>query len=262
MSPDAGASPLRTIRLTVEYDGTDYCGWQIQPNGPTIQGALEAAVTALTGEAVRVEGAGRTDSGVHARGQVAHLRTRAPLPPERFARALNAHLPPDISVRDSAAAPAEFHARFSAAGKVYRYAIENAPTRPVLDRRQVWWVSWPLADEALTAGAAAIVGRHDFTSFADAERAGEENVRTVRRAAWRREGTRLTFRIEGEGFLYKMVRCLVGTLVEVGRGALPPAAMERILAARDRAAAGPTAPPQGLTLQRVLYAGEAADGAG
>jgi tRNA pseudouridine38-40 synthase len=252
------SSPERTVRLLVEYDGGAYCGWQVQPNGPTIQGALEAAFEGLTGEAVRVEGSGRTDSGVHAAGQIAHVRTRADLPGEAFARALNAHLPRDISVRESADAPERFHARFDATGKIYHYTIENAPTRPALDVGRLWWVSWPLEDDRLAAAAAKIVGTHDFTSFADGERGGEDNVRTVRRAEWVRANRRLTFAVEGGGFLYKMVRVLVGTMVEVGRGRLDPDAMEEILEARDRAAAGPTAPPQGLTLARVLYEEEGA----
>jgi tRNA pseudouridine38-40 synthase len=248
---------MARIGLVVEYDGGAYCGWQVQPNGPTIQGALEAAVAGVTGAAARVEGSGRTDSGVHALGQVAHFDTSADLPAGDFARALNAHLPKDISVRFTWAAPPDFHARFSAAGKVYRYLVENAPTRPVLDRHRVWWLSWTLDDERLAAATVALVGRHDFTSFTDAERAGEDNVRTVTGAAWRREGRRLCFEVAGEGFLYKMVRCLVGTLVEVGRGALDTDAIPAILKARARAAAGPTAPPQGLHLVRVLYPPEA-----
>lgn len=256
---------LRTIALTVEYEGTAFCGWQIQPNGPTVQEALETALAALTGEAGRVQGAGRTDSGVHAWGQVAHLRTTSTMAGSQFARALNAHLPKTISVRTSREVPPGFHARFSATGKVYRYLIENAPTRPVLERARRWWVSWTLDDTALHEAAARLVGTHDFTSFADAERGrgDQDNVRTVSRAVWQRDGTRLAFEVEGNGFLYKMVRVIVGTLVEVGRGAMPPAAIDRIRAARDRTAAGPTAPPQGLHLVRVLYPDEAfGDGQG
>jgi tRNA pseudouridine38-40 synthase len=251
--PPAPGGALRRIRLLVEYHGAAYCGWQVQPNGPTVQGALEDAVAALTGEARRVEGAGRTDSGVHAAGMTAHFDTASTLPAERFARALNAHLPKDISVRASAGAAPGFHARFSAAGKVYRYAIDNHPARPALDRDRLWWVSWTLDDERLRAASAHIVGTHDFTSFTDGERAGEDNVRTVTRAEWTREGARLVFTVEGGGFLYKMVRILVGTLVECGRGPRDPDAIPATLAARDRAAAGPTAPPQGLTLLRVVY---------
>ncbi len=243
----------RRIRCVVEYDGGAYAGWQIQPNGPTIQAALEEAVLRVTGETRRVEGSGRTDSGVHARAQVAHFDTAASLPADRFARALNAHLPKDISVRTSALAAPTFHARFSAVGKVYRYRIEHGPTRPALDRDRLWWVSWPLEDERLHDATARIVGRHDFTTFTDAERRDEDNVRTVRRAAWTRNGTRLVFEIEGEGFLYKMVRILVGTLVACGRGRIAPDRIDALLAARDRALAGPTAPPQGLELLRVLY---------
>ncbi|MHC4885171.1 MAG: tRNA pseudouridine(38-40) synthase TruA [Planctomycetota bacterium] len=244
---------MKTIKLTVEYDGNAYCGWQLQPNGPTIQEKLEAAVQALTGSFSRIHGSGRTDARVHAIGQVAHFQTDSSMAGQDFARALNAHLPKDISVRVSEEAEEGFHARFSARGKTYCYRIENAPTRPVLDRHRVWWITWPLCDELLEAGTTHILGTHDFTSFADAEREGEENVRTVRRAGWTRQGDDLRFTINGDGFLYKMVRCLVGTLIEVGRGKLPPEAVKEILEARDRRRAGPTAPPFGLHLMAVEY---------
>ncbi|MBN1257419.1 MAG: tRNA pseudouridine(38-40) synthase TruA [Planctomycetes bacterium] len=244
---------MRTIKLIIEYDGSNYCGWQIQPNGPTIQGELEKAVFALTGNESRVEGSGRTDSGVHALAQVAHFLTDSDMPGEAFSRALNAHLPKDISVRESMEATGDFHARFSALGKVYRYEIENAATRPALDFTRVWWVSWELDENLLNQATLYILGEHDFTSFADAERDGGDNIRTVERAEWRREGRRLSFEIEGNGFLYKMVRCLVGTLVEVGRGKISPDEFIEILQKRDRTAAGPTAPPAGLHLVRVNY---------
>jgi len=253
---------MRTIRIEVEYEGGGYCGWQVQPNGPTVQGALEEAVEKLTGAFSRVEGAGRTDAGVHAVSQTAHFKTASAMPGEDFARALNAHLPRDIAVRKSSEAPEAFHARFSAIGKEYLYRIENSPTRPVLCRRNAWWISWPLCDALLRQGAEAVVGRHDFTSFADADRAGEENVRTVYEAQWVRDGRQLLFRVRGNGFLYKMVRVIVGTLVEVGRGKVPPEEMRRILAARDRRAAGPTAPPHGLHLVSVEYPPDGSDGEG
>ncbi len=244
---------MRTIKLVIEYDGTAYCGWQVQPHCPSVQARLEQAVADLTGERARVHGASRTDSGVHAMGQVAHFHTASAIPGAQFARALNAHLPRDISVRSSEDAADDFHARFHARAKLYHYLVENARTRPVLDRHRVWWVSWPLDTDALEKAAELLVGTHDFTSLADAGRAGEENVRTVHCATWSRAGRRLTFAIAGNGFLHKMVRCVVGTLLEVGRGARPPEWIAQVLAARDRTAAGPTAPPHGLHLVRVDY---------
>jgi tRNA pseudouridine38-40 synthase len=244
---------MRTVKLTIEYDGTEYCGWQIQPNGITIQEKLEDAIQKLTGTFCRVHGSGRTDRGVHALGQVAHFHTDSEISGNDFARAINAYLPKDISVRESLEVNSGFHSRFSALEKHYCYIIENAKTRPVLDRHKVWWISWDLDFELIKEATSVIVGTHDFTSFTDAERKDEDNTRNVISAEWKNENNRLTFNIQGEGFLYKMVRCLVGTIIEAGRGKISKKEMLDILDAKDRTKAGPTAPPCGLHLKKVIY---------
>ena len=246
----------RAIRLVVEYDGAAYGGWQLQPNAPTIQGCLERAVEAVTGAFARVNGASRTDSGVHALGQVAVFRTESAIPPAAFARALNAHLPKDISVRCSDEVPLEFSPRHDARGKRYVYRIDNAPTRPALDRARAWWCTWRLDDAALADAARQFVGEHDFTAFAAVGDSGggiENPVRTITRSEWLRCGHKLSYVVEGTAFLYKMVRCMVGTMVEVGRGSMRAGDIPAILASRDHARTGPTAPPCGLVLARIEY---------
>lgn len=247
---------MRMIRLLVEYDGSAYAGWQLQPNAPTVQGTLEAAVEKLTGTFSRVNGASRTDSGVHAFGQVAAFQTESSIPADIFSRALNAHLPKDIAIRRSDEVGVDFTPRHHARGKIYHYLIENTLTRPALDRHRVWWCPWTIAFDALQEAARYFVGEHDFAAFAAAgasEAARENTVRTIMRAEWRREDGRFCFVVEGTAFLYKMVRCMVGTLVEVGRGRMQPSDIPRILASKDHSLAGPTAPAQGLHLMKVHY---------
>jgi tRNA pseudouridine38-40 synthase len=239
----------------VEYDGTRYLGWQLQARGPTIQAAFEAALEALTGEAIRVIASGRTDAGVHARGQVVSFRTDSSIPAGRFAAALNAHLPPDIVVLSAEEADPDFHARYDARAKHYRYVILNRRARPALDRQRVYHVVARLDVDAMQRAADRLVGRHDFRSFASVDplRAHRSAERELFVASVRRDGDRIRFDFVADGFLYNMARCIAGTLVKIGRGRWGEDAVPRILQARDRRQAGPNLPPRGLTLMRVYY---------
>jgi tRNA pseudouridine38-40 synthase len=254
--PQSSHSPSPSNwRLLLEYDGTGFAGWQIQPGSRrTVQGALEEAFGALAEGPVRIYGAGRTDAGVHAEGQVANVRAATRLDPARLLRALNARLPGDVVVRLLEPAPAGFHARRDARSKLYRYRLWTGPVRSPLRERFAWRVRPPLDLDALQAAAALLVGTHDFASFRAAGSAARTTVRTLTRAGWRgRVGEELCFEVEGPGFLRHMVRNLVGSLVEVGRGRREAAWMGELLSARDRTRAGPTAPAHGLTLVRVEY---------
>ena len=251
------APVLRTLRFTVAYEGTRYVGWQRQAEGETVQGVLEAAFAALASAPVVVHGAGRTDAGVHARGQVAHVRAALPVPVDRLPYALNAHLPPDIVVLEAREADEGFHARFSALGKRYGYTLRVHPFPHPLDRDFVWRVDPPLDVAAMQAAAAQLVGCHDFTSFAThADDGPDDRVRTLTRLDVRPFGDYLEILAEADGFLRNMVRSLVGTLVEVGRGRLAATEVLAILAARDRRRAPATAPAHGLCLLEGRYPGD------
>ena len=245
----------RNILLVVEYDGTEFSGWQRQVEERTVQGELERALREVAGEELTVAGAGRTDAGVHAWGQVAVFLTKCQMPPEAFAPALNSILPADVSVVESREVPREFHPRKDAEGKIYLYRVLNRLVRPAVERRRVWHVHVPLDVELMREGARHLVGFHDFTSFATGRR-GKNNYRELWRldVSGRAEGE-IEFVLEGSGFLYQMVRTIVGSLVEVGRGKEKPGWTKEALDARDRTAAGPTAPPWGLYLVRVNYEG-------
>jgi tRNA pseudouridine38-40 synthase len=244
----------RNIRLLLEYDGTRYHGWQRQPDAVTIQEVLEAAVARLTGEAVALIGSGRTDAGVHALGQVANFRTGSAIPLKAFHQGLNSILPRDIVVLAAAAAPPEFHARKSARAKTYEYRILNRPNRSPLHHHYAWWLAPRLDLAAMTAAAAALPGEHDFTAFRASGSDNKNPVRRVLAAEWcEGPGGWLTFTITATGFLRGMVRSLVGTMSEVGRGKAPPRVLEELLASGARHLAGPTAPAQGLYLVEVFY---------
>lgn len=245
--------PTRTIKLTVAYDGTEFVGWQRQGKGVSVQGAIEEALTAIDGAPVTLHGAGRTDAGVHALGQVATARITSPIGDTRLARALNAHLPESIRVTALSTVADDFHARFSAVSKAYEYRIWNARTLPPFIRLYAWHVIERLDLDAMREGTRAIVGEHDFAAFRSARSINHTTVREITAAAWKADGAALTFEIEGKGFLRYMVRSLVGTLVEIGRGARPPADMARLLTTGDRSAAGRTAPALGLFLMKVDY---------
>lgn len=248
-------SRVRNLKLTIAYDGTDYHGWQVQPNGNTVQAELEQALSRFTGgrNRVTVTGSGRTDAGVHAWGQVANWFYDGSLPCERVQAALNGLLPAAIRVRRVEDEESGFHARKSAAAKTYLYLIDNAPYANPLLRRWAWHVRQPLDLAALRVASGYLVGEHDFLSFKAADGETATSRRTIYQVRWRRRGTVLLFFVRGSGFLKNMVRIIVGTLVEFGRGRRAPAEMAAIIAAADRQAAGITAPARGLVLRSVEY---------
>jgi tRNA pseudouridine38-40 synthase len=250
-------APVIKFRLIIAYDGTNYEGWQVQKTGLGVQQCVEEALLKLFSGAGRVHGSSRTDTGVHALGMVAHVevpKSEFRMEVRKFALALNAFLPLDIRVLSAMRAPPNFHARFDAAGKQYRYIIWNHPAMNPLLRTQAWHVPRTLDVPAMRRAARLFVGKHDFKSFA-ANRGYEmeSTVRTVTRCELRRSGCTLTAIIEGDGFLYKMCRGIVGTLVQVGQGKFSPEEVKSMLTARDRRLAGMTAPALGLVLWKVFY---------
>jgi len=244
---------MRNIKLIVQYDGTAYAGFQVQPQARTVQGELEKHCAAICGHPVRIVGSGRTDAGTHAQGQVVNFRTEGTVPTDRIPAALNSLLPPDIVVRAAEEAPEGFDARRAARGKVYRYTILNRQMPSAFLRNLAWHVRRPLNLEAMIEAGACLLGEQEFSSFAAAGGEVGSKVRVLRRLDWTRSQDLLLCTLEASGFLYKMARALVGTLVEVGLGRLSPGRVAEILAARDRSAAGPTAPAHGLCLLRVIY---------
>lgn len=241
-------------KITVEYDGGPFVGWQRQDTGPSIQAAIEDAILAFTGERVHVQGAGRTDSGVHARGQVAHFDIAAAKHPEEVRGALNFHLKPNpIAAPTVELAPAGFHARFSATHRRYRYRILNRRIRSGIDAGFVWHVPLPLDIAAMDEAAALLIGHHDFNSFRSGACQAKSAMRTLEVLTVRREAEEVTIDVGARSFLHSQVRILVGTLQLVGRGQWTPRDVAEALAARDRARAGPTAPPHGLCLMEVRY---------
>jgi tRNA pseudouridine38-40 synthase len=252
-----GRQPVqRILKLTLQYDGTDFVGWQRQASGTSIQGLLEDALRPIEGAAVTVHGAGRTDAGVHALGQVCSFSLTASIDPAALARALNAVLPPDVRVSQSEVVPDDFHARFSATGKIYDYRIVSAPFVSPFVRRYVWHVVQRLDQPAMQQATAMLVGEHDFAAFQAARTDVHRSIRTIRRIEWSGAGSSgdpLVMQVEGDGFLRHMVRNVVGTVVEIGIGRRPVDAMDGILASRSRARAGATAPASGLFLRQVLY---------
>ncbi|HXE31224.1 MAG TPA: tRNA pseudouridine(38-40) synthase TruA [Terriglobales bacterium] len=259
------SQPGRTIRLRLSYDGAGFHGWQVQPGLPTVQAALVRAVAEVTGENVEVHGSGRTDAGVHALGQVAHLRLeRSTIPAPNLARALNTRLPRSLRVLEASEAVPDFHSRRDAVSKLYRYRIYRGEVCPPFLRRYVTHHPYPLNEEAMRQAAPGFVGEHDFRSFAAAPDKRSppllSTVRTVLRSEVERHGDELVYEVEGKGFLHHMVRNLVGYLLEVGRGARRAEDIPAVLAARSRRAAGPTAAAAGLYLVRVDYDEEARHG--
>jgi tRNA pseudouridine38-40 synthase len=284
---DGDPNPTRTLKLTVAYDGTDYAGWQYQNDKPTVQNTLENAIATVTGQHARILASGRTDAGVHALGQVVGWRTDSHLPPDVLLRALNANLPHDIAVLEVAEAPPDFHAIAHVVRKRYRYVIHDGPVRDVFQRRYAWHFRHGRLDvEAMQRAAQPLLGTHDFCSFESSGAERKTSIRTVFELTIAQTGYLLSplgrgtggegsltdnlannivlddsdspqnfilFEIEADGFLYNMVRAIVGTLVEVGRGQQPIEWPGEVLRAMDRRQAGPTAPPQGLFLLHVDY---------
>lgn len=244
---------MRRIKITVAYDGTDYCGWQIQPNGITIEEVLNTALTRLLGEEIRIIGASRTDSGVHALGNVAVFDTETRIPPDRIAYALNQKLPEDIVVVKSEEVPQNWHPRYCNCTKTYKYQILNAEFPDPTRRRTTYFVSYRLDVEEMQKAAGYLTGEHDFASFCNIKTNVEDTVRTVYDLQVEKKDEEITITIRGNGFLYNMVRIIVGTLLRVGRGFYTADQVLSILEAKDRQAAGVTAPPQGLMLVGIEY---------
>ncbi len=249
---------MRRIKLVVAYDGTAYCGWQLQPNGVTIEEVLNKALSELLKEPVMVIGASRTDSGVHAMGNVAVFDTESRIPGDKICFALNQRLPEDIRIQSSEEVPLSFHPRKANCVKTYEYKILNRKIDMPLLRLYSHFCYFPLDVEKMRQAAAYLVGEHDFKSFCTVRTQAEETVRTIYRLDVEKDGDMITIRISGSGFLYNMVRIITGTLVKVGMGVYPPEHMEEILEARNRAAAGPTIPARGLTLVSMEYEKELA----
>jgi tRNA pseudouridine38-40 synthase len=250
---------MRNLKVTVSYDGAEFSGWQVQPDVATVQGTLASAIGRITGEKVLPQGSGRTDAGVHALAQVMTFVTESSVPTGNFLKALNDILPVSVRVLDVEEAAPEFHARHSAKAKTYRYRIYRESICPPFLARYVWHFPYRLAEEEMGRAAALVVGEHDFTSFAavDPERGRGEvpasNVRKIFSSAWERTGDELVYTVRGSGFLHHMVRNLVGTFILVGKATLRVEDVTRILGARNRSAAGATAPASGLYLVNVEY---------
>jgi tRNA pseudouridine38-40 synthase len=252
---------VRNIKLQIQYEGTDYRGWQIQggrlstssPRLKTIQGTIEKALRRILGQRVRLIGSGRTDSGVHAKCQVANFKTDSSIPAEKLRKALNALLPQDIVVSRATEVPPDFHSRFKARSKVYRYHILNGNVPDAFLRKTSFFYPYPLDLGLMSREARGLLGRHDFRSFQAKDVRERGSIRTIHNISLRRRGRLVVFEVEADGFLYNMVRNIVGTLIEIGRGRFPPGSLRRILRSKDRRLAGPTAPARGLCLVRVRY---------
>jgi tRNA pseudouridine38-40 synthase len=244
---------LRTIKLIVEYDGTDYVGWQVQPNGLSVQQVIEEALEKLLGESVRLHSSGRTDSGVHARGMVASFLTGKTLPLRAFSDGLNSILPPDVAIRQADEMPAGFNPRRDAVGKHYRYTIHNAPRRSPLDRLIVWHLRGELNLPAMQQAAAYFIGERDFAAFRASNCNAATTIRRMDSVEVTRSGDYIFIDVKGSGFLKNMVRIMAGTLVGVGQGVLAANSIPGMITAGDRKKAGITAPPQGLCLMEVFY---------
>jgi len=245
---------VRNIRLTIEYDGTSYHGWQIQPNSPTIQGILQEKIGVITGERISLIASGRTDAGVHALGQVANFRTGSRVPPEAIQRGTNSLLPDDITIRQGEEVSDDFHARFSAKSKVYEYRILNSPVPSPMMRNYSWHVSKRLDLRKMRKPGQTLLGTHDFSSFRSAQSDNLNPIRTLMALEIRkRRGNIILIQMRADAFLKQMARNIVGTLVDVGRGKIDPEDVGEILDARDRTMAGMAAPPNGLFLVEVEY---------
>lgn len=244
---------MKRIKLTVAYDGTNYRGWQIQKNGETVESTLNRALKELTGENIQVLGASRTDSGVHAMGNVAVFDTEVRMPGEKFVYALNQRLPEDIRIQHSCEVPPDFHPRYQETVKTYEYRILNREFPLPAYRLNTYFTYRPLDEERMRRAAEYLIGEHDFQSFCAAGAQVKTTVRTIYDLKVIREGELITIRITGNGFLYNMVRIIAGTLMKIGQGEWEPEYIREILNAKDRTAAGPTASAKGLTLMEIRY---------
>src|SRR3989338_9817615 len=244
---------MRNIRLLIEYDGTNYAGWQWQKNDKTIQETLAKAVGQVVQEPVKIYGSSRTDAGVHALGQAASFKTTSSIPSERLIQAINFYLPHDITIKDAADVPESFHAQYCAVSKIYQYTLFNDRIRTSLNRNFCYVCGFQLNVGKMLDAAQYLIGTHDFTSFTTRALQEKNRIRTVKRLEIKKEEKYLYFSVEADGFLYNMVRSIVGTLIEVGRGKIAVENVKVILEARNRNLAGPTAPAKGLCLMEVKY---------
>lgn len=244
---------MKRIRLVVAYDGTNYCGWQVQPNGITIEEVLNQALSDLLGEDIKVTGASRTDSGVHSLGNVAVFDTGTRMPADKISYALNQRLPEDIVVQDSRQVPDDWHPRRCESRKTYEYRILNRRFPDPTRRRDTYFLYYGIDVEAMQKAADLLVGTHDFKSFCSANSQAEDTVRTIYACSVRKTEDIITIRVTGSGFLYNMVRIIAGTLLQAGTGKIRPEDITEILDAKDRSAAGPTAPAHGLTMIGIQY---------
>lgn len=254
--PVKSAEFMRNIRLLIEYDGTDYAGWQWQKNGKTIQENLSKAIEQVVQEPIKIYGASRTDAGVHALGQVANFHTTSDIPSERLLHAINFYLPYDITIKAAADMPSSFHAQYDAQSKVYQYTLLNDWIRSSLNRNFCYMFGFHLDIDKMITASSYLVGTRDFTSFTTKAWCEKNRIRTVKELDIKKEGRYIHFTIEANGFLYNMVRTIVGTLIEIGRGKIAAEHMKDILDAKNRKAAGPTAPARGLCLMGVKYGTE------
>jgi len=244
---------MSRIALGLEYDGSRFLGWQTQPGGGTVQDALQPALAAIAGTSVEVTGAGRTDRGVHARLQVVHFDTEAKRPSSAWVRGVNALLPDSVAVLWSHEVPDDFHARYSARARTYRYELLNRPVRAALEAQYVGWFHLPLDVEKMRAAAALLAGEHDFSAFRSSECQAKSPVRTIDRFEITRQGETIHFIVRANAFLHHMVRNLVGTLVYVGKGKHPPEWVTELLRSKDRTKSAPTFGPEGLYLEKIDY---------
>lgn len=244
---------MKRVKLTVAYDGTNYCGWQVQPNGITVQEVLNQCLSEFTGENIETIGASRTDAGVHALGNVAVFDTEMRMPGDKFSFALNQRLPEDIRIQKSEEVDADFHPRYVKSQKTYEYRILNCRFPIPTERFYSHFTYIPLGVDKMKEAASYLIGEHDFKSFCGTGAQVKTTVRTVKEIQIEKSGDRITIRITGEGFLYNMVRIIAGTLMDIGGGLYPPEKMKEILEAKDRKKAGPTAPARGLTLMKIQY---------
>ena len=244
---------MRNVKLTIEYDGTNYCGWQKQNNEKTIQEEIEKAIYKAVGEVVEVIGSSRTDAGVHARGMVANFKTNATIPFDKFKYAINDKLPDDIAIIESEEVSEDFHARYDSKGKTYCYSIINRQQKPAIGRNYVYHFKWNLDIEKMREACKYFIGKHDFKAFRSLGSSVKTTERTIKELYIESEGEKINIFITADGFLYNMVRIIVGTLLKAGRGKIPVEDIEKIILLGDRKKAGPCVPAQGLILEKVYY---------
>lgn len=248
-----GSESLRNIKLTIEYDGTNYAGWQRQPNAITIQGEIERAIGGITGEETEITGSSRTDAGVHAKGYVANFYTNSKISIEKFTGAINSKLPLDIVILHSSDVPHEFHSRYNSIGKRYSYSILNRREAVAVGRNYLYHHKWSLDTKAMKEAAGYFIGTHDFSAFKNLGSSAKTSVRTISELTITKDGDSIKIYVAADGFLYNMVRIIVGSLIRVGEGKIKPNEIKDIIESKQRSKAGKSVPPGGLCLEEVFY---------